>query len=80
MTSCCCADSCPAPIQERRDSLPIDPVGRKTDSVESLTILSAQNKNWWYWIRFAFFMASPFLARQIGIVIGKRIMARAFSK
>ncbi len=75
MSSCCCAaNSC----EERRDSLPIDPSVKV--SSESLTILPGPKKNWWYWFRFAFFMASPFLARQVGIIVGRRILTRAFAK
>ena len=45
---------------------------------ESLTTLTDSRKNWWYWIKLATFVASPFVARQLGIIVGKRILGRAF--
>ena len=50
----------------------------KTASKESLTVINEGQKNWWYWMRFAVFMASPFIARQLGIIVGKRILSRVF--
>lgn len=49
-----------------------------TKSKESLSVINEERKNWWYWCRFALFMASPFIARQLGIIVGKRILSRIF--
>lgn len=48
----------------------------KSSSTESLTQLTGQNKTLWYWVKLAVFVSSPFLARQLGIFAGKRIMRR----
>lgn len=47
-------------------------------SKESLTVINEGQKNWWHWMRLALFMASPFIARQLGIMAGKRILSRVF--
>ena len=50
----------------------------QTESKESLTVTNGGQKNWWYWMKLAVFMASPFIARQLGIIVGKRILSRTF--
>lgn len=47
-------------------------------SKSSLTVINEARKNWWYWTKFAVFVASPFIARQLGIIVGKRILGRIF--
>lgn len=48
------------------------------ESVESLALINDQ-KGWWYWTKLALFMATPFIARQLGIFVGKRILSRAWA-
>lgn len=80
-------DSSPFSNQEaRRNSVTLEstPRSRKATaqsvSTESLTVITSANKNWWYWVKFAVFMATPFIARQVGIFVGKRIMARTLDR
>lgn len=47
-------------------------------SKESLTVITENQKNWWYWLKLAIFITTPFVARQLGIIIGKRILSRTF--
>lgn len=49
------------------------------ESVESLALICDQ-KGWWYWTKLALFMATPFIARQLGIFVGKRILSKTFNK
>lgn len=51
---------------------------KSTDSTDSLTSLVEVEKNWWYWMKFAVFISTPFIARQLGIFMGKRILVRLF--
>lgn len=84
----CCSPTCCSSANngdisfERRSSVSIASNPKvslpTTDSTDSLTVLTGQNKNWWYWVRFAAFVASPFIARQLGIFVGKRLASRAF--
>lgn len=53
-------------------------IDSEAESKESLTVINEERKNWWYWIKLAVFMASPFIARQLGIIAGKRILSKAF--
>lgn len=62
----------------RRQSSIIKEDEEKTASKESLTVINEAQKNWWHWTRLALFMASPFIARQLGIIFGKRILSRVF--
>ena len=43
-------------------------------SKDSLTVINENQKNWWYWIKLAIFISTPFIARQLGIMVGKRIL------
>lgn len=69
-------------LEQRRNSVTLESAPRsrrasaQTESTESLTVITSANKNWWYWVKFAVFMATPFIARQIGVFVGKRIMSR----
>lgn len=45
-------------------------------SKDSLTVINESQKNWWYWMKLAIFISTPFIARQLGIVIGKRILSK----
>lgn len=47
-------------------------------SKDSLTVINESQKNWWYWMKLAIFISTPFIARQLGIMVGKRILGRAF--
>lgn len=49
---------------------------KPTDSKD--TVITVNRKGFWYWFKLALFVATPFIARQVGIVIGKRIMSSAF--
>lgn len=49
------------------------------ESSESLALID-NRKGWWYWTKLALFMATPFIARQLGIFIGKRILSKTFNK
>lgn len=60
----------------RRSS--VGKIDSEAESKESLTVINEERKNWWYWIKLAVFMASPFIARQLGIIAGKRILSKAF--
>lgn len=80
-------DSSPFSNQEvRRNSVTLESVPRsrkataQSESTESLTVITSANKNWWYWVKFAVFMATPFIARQVGIFVGKRMMARTLDR
>ena len=41
-------------------------------------VITENRKDFWYWFKLALFVATPFIARQMGIIIGRRIMNRAF--
>lgn len=47
-------------------------------SKDSLTVINESHKNWWYWMKLAIFISTPFIARQLGIMVGKRILGKAF--
>lgn len=49
-----------------------------TNSKDSLTVITESQKNWWYWMKLAVFIATPFIARQVGIMVGKRILSKTF--
>ena len=51
---------------------------KSIDSTDSLTSLVEVEKNWWYWTKLAVFISTPFIARQLGIFLGKRILVRLF--
>ena len=47
-------------------------------SKDSLKVINENQKNWWYWMKLAIFVSTPFIARQFGIMIGKRILSKTF--
>lgn len=52
-----------------------NPKGCST-SVESLTVIIESQKTWWYWMKLAVFLSTPFIARQLGVFFGKRLLKR----
>lgn len=49
-------------------------------SNDSLTSLTGVDKNWWYWMKLAVFISTPFIARQLGIFVGKRFLVKSFQE
>ena len=49
-----------------------------TKSKDSLTVINGGQKNWWHWMKLAIFITTPFIARQLGIIVGKRILSKTF--
>lgn len=49
-----------------------------TNSKDSLTLITESKKDWWYWMKLAIFIATPFIAKQVGIMVGKRILSKTF--
>lgn len=47
-------------------------------SKDSLSVINENQKNWWYWMKLAIFISTPFIARQLGIMVGKRILSKTF--
>lgn len=47
-------------------------------SNDSLTVINEGQKNWWYWMKLAIFISTPFIARQLGIMVGKKILSKSF--
>lgn len=45
-------------------------------SKESLISLTEAEKTYWYWMKLVVFISTPFIARQLGIFIGKRILVK----
>jgi len=53
---------------------------KTTSSRDSLTVIIENQKTWWYWMKLAIFVSAPFIARQVGIIFGKRLLKRVFTQ